>query len=253
MVIAVAMLVATAALLGACGSGGDDYAVLSIDQALKVENSQTVKVEGTLIATPERMVLASVVLESYPPQAGGSTLVLEGLDLASVVGLSSTAGQPDMAEVTWSDFPLVLEGAMSDGTLQVTGIPPVVETVAGSARVRFSPGSEPQLLDGIVWWVFEVTNTSGAAFDLTFPSGQMGDLVFSQGGAEKYRWSIDKTFLQSVQVHTLQPGASMTFVLTDTLVLAPGVYDVKATVAASAGPEDSGTSLPEIETTITLR
>jgi hypothetical protein len=236
-----------------CGSGVAGDTILTIDQALTVEKGQAVKVQGMLVAAGDEIQLASVLLESYPPQAGGSTLIVAGLDLATLVGLSSTVDQPDLEQVVWSGYPLVLEGVIKEGVLEVKNTPPVVEASTAEFRVRFSPASEPLMLGGGVWWVFEVTNLTRAAIDLTFPSGQMGEIVFSREGTEEYRWSAGKQFVQSVEVTTLQPGKSTGFVLGDTLALAPGVYDVTATVAASAGPEGSSKALPEIKTTSTVR
>jgi hypothetical protein len=247
-----------AGLLGAlmffasCGSGEAGDTILTIDQALGAGKGQAVKVQGMLVATPDETRLASAVLESYPPQAGGSTLLVSGLDLTTLVGLSSTVDQPDLARVTWSDYPVVLEGVIKDGVLEVKKTPPVVEVSDAEVKVRFSSASEP-LMPGGVSWVFEVTNLTGSALDVTFPSGQMGEIVFSQEGTERYRWSLGKQFLQSVQVITLQPGRATGFVLGDTLGLAPGIYDVTATVAASVGPEGSAKALPEIKTTSTVR
>jgi hypothetical protein len=101
--------------------------------------------------------------------------------------------------------------------------------------------------------VLDVTNLTGAPLDLTFPSGQMGEIVFSRDGVEQYRWSTGKQFLQAVTVDTLQPGKSRAIVMNDTLSLAPGTYDVTATVTASIGPEGSSTPLPDVTTTVTVR
>jgi len=236
-----------------CGSNQAGDTILSIDQALKAEPGQAVKVQGHLIASDSQVLLASALLESYPPQAGGSTLVLEDLDLGTLVGLSSTAGQPGLAQVTWSDFPVVLEGTIEDGVLKVQQTPPVVEVATAEVRVRFSPASEPLMVSNMVWWVFDVTNLTAAALDLTFPTGQMGEIVFYRDGVGLYRWSEGKSFIQSVTVDTLQPGAARAIVLNDQVTLAPGVYGVTAKVTASTGPEGSTVPLPEIATTITVR
>lgn len=251
--VAAALLLVVMTASAACGAGETGGAVLTIDQALGLENGRSARVQGMLIAKEGDYRLASVVLESYPPQAGGSQLPLEGLDLRDLAGLNSTFDQPELEQVVWSDFPLVLEGTIRDGALEVKKVPPVAEATAAGLKLRFSPASEPLAINTAVWWVFELTNTTGAALDLTFPSGQMGDVALSRDGSEVYRWSIDKSFLQAVQVVTLQSGKSTTFVLSDPLTLSPGSYQVSATVAATVGPEGSGTTPPTIETSCTVR
>jgi len=252
-VLAGALFMLVAAATGGCGAEEASDTILTIDQALNAQPGQAVRVQGGLVATESETLLASVLLESYPPQAGGRTIVLEGLDLASLVGLSSTAGQPDLARVTWSDFPVVLEGTIEEGVLTVTETPPVAEAATAEVRVRFSPAGDPLMVSDMVWWVFDVTNLTAQPLDLTFPSGQMGEIVFSRDGVEQYRWSEGKQFLQAITVDTLQPGATRAIVLNDTLALAPGVYDVSATVTAGTGPQGSAVPLPEIVTTITVR
>lgn len=227
--------------------------ILSVDEALATEQGKPVRVQGMLVVTETRAVLASVLLESYPPQAGGSTLGLEGLVLDGLVGLSSTAAQPDLAPVTWSDYPVVLEGVVEDGTLTVTGAPPAFEAATPEVRVRFTMPVEPEQAGGMVWWVFDVTNLTEAPLDLTFGSGQRGEVILSSGGVERYRWSDEKVFTQAVEVQTAEPGASVPVVLNDSVQLPPGEYEVSATVTASLGPEGAPAPLPEIKTTLTVR
>jgi hypothetical protein len=102
-----------------------------------------------------------------------------------------------------------------------------------------------------VWWAFDVTNTGQAPVDLTFTSGQRGDVVLSEGGVEKYRWSDGKAFTEASE-RTLQPGKSLPVVLNDTLAAPPGDYDLAAMVTASIGESGVGTALPGLETTLTI-
>ena len=62
------------------------------------------------------MRLCSALLESYPPQCGEPSLVVEGLDLATVAGLTST-NDPSLAQVTWSDMRDLRAGELVDGVL----------------------------------------------------------------------------------------------------------------------------------------
>jgi len=72
--------------------------------------------------------------------------------------------------------------------------------------VSFCLPAEPLASGETVWWVFDVTNVTDRSIDLTFSSGQIGDVVLSQDGAEKYRWSEGKAFTEAIRVDTIEPG-----------------------------------------------
>ena len=248
--LAAVTLLGAVMALSACGSDEPAEIVFTIDQALTADEGETIRVQGMLVATEDETVLASALLESYPPQAGGSTLPLQGLDIGALVGLSSTVGEPGSAQVTWSDYKLVLEGVMKDGVLEVTGTPPTAESGTETVRVRFTSPVTPLRSGDVVWWALDVTNLTDEPLDLTFPSGQRAEVVLLSEGSEQYRWSEGKVFTQAVTVETLQPGATMSVVLNDTPQLAPGEYEVTATIKASAGPEGSAVPLPEVKTSV---
>ncbi len=270
ILVVVTVLVVAAAALSACGSSGDDPSastspsstgttvgtdtnvVLTVEQALAAEPGQTINVQGFVVATAEQTVLCSALAESYPPQAGGASLTVEGLDLGTLVGLSTTAGQEGMAEVTWSDYWVTLTGVIKDGVLTVQATPRVIQTTSVDLVIRFSPVSEPITSGDTVWWAFDVTNAGKTPVDLTFSSGQRGDVTLSQGEVEKYRWSDGKAFTEAIETVTIQPGMSMPVVLNDVLALPPGDYDVTAVVTASVGESGAATALPEIQTTLTI-
>lgn len=252
-VAALGLLVLAITAVTGCAAGSAGDAVLTVDQALAAKPGTHLRVQGYLLATGDKVWLSPALLESYPPQAGGSTLTVQGLDLNALVGLTSTAGQPDLAQATWSDHPVILGGVVEHGVLTVREAPPAVEASTAQAKVRFSPGAEPLLGGQAVWWVFEVANVGDTPLDLTFSSGQMGEVVLSQNGAEKYRWGAGKVFVENASVDTLEAGKSITFVLSDTLQVAAGRYDLTATVTATVGPERSTSAIPQIKTTITVR
>jgi hypothetical protein len=267
------VLVGTGALLGACGteelvygttvSTGGEAVVLTIEQALAAKPGQAIKVQGAIVATgtgaDAQVVLASVLLESYPPQAGGATLPVKGLDLESLVGLSSTADRPELTQVTWSDYWLTLEGMVVDGVLEVQKAPRVVEATGSGMRVRFSPLSEPLVAGGNVWWAFDIKNIEAMPLDLVFPTGQKGEVILAQSGVEKYRWSADKAFTEAVETAAMEPAKVYSFVLNDTVRVVPGEYELTAKVTASVGPAGgpgspgSGVPLPQIKATITVK
>jgi len=265
MIPAVAVLcllvVAPFALAG-CGTaepGDGDGPMLTIEQALVAGAGKLIKVQGAVVASGTEVVLASVLRESYPPQAGGAILPVKGLDLESLVGLTSTADQPELAQVTWSDYWVVLEGVVTDGVLQVRKTPRVIEISSAGMRVRFSPVSEPLAAGETLWWAFDVKNTEAMPLDLMFSSGQRGEVVLSQNGVEQYRWSADRAFTEAIETVALDPGKGLSVVLNDTARVTPGEYEVTATITASVGPAGGpgspGSEIPlaELKTVVTVR
>ena len=252
-----------ATLASGCGTGntpGTDEpqpsSVRTIEQVLEARDGTEVFVRGALVATSsgedQKIVLASVLLESYPPQAGGATLPLVGLDPGSIVGLSSTADQPGAPQVTWSDFWLVLRGVMSGGELQVNGVPRVIEAAVGGATLRFSPVSEPVTKGDTAWWALDLTNTGSTPLLVTFSSGQRVEVVLSRNGVEQYRWSAGKAFDLAIQTITLQPGDILPVVVNDTLPVEPGEYDLQATMTGTLDVGGASRPLPVLSGTITV-
>jgi hypothetical protein len=93
---------------------------LSIDEAIASSLPGPLQVKGFIVAPEgEPVRLCSALLESYPPQCGGSSLVVEGLDLAAVEGLTST-DDPSLAQVTWSEAEVSLLGDVADGVITVS-------------------------------------------------------------------------------------------------------------------------------------
>jgi hypothetical protein len=87
---------------------------MTVADALAEPGGTPVKVDGFLVAAEGGdVLLAEVLAESYPPQAGGAVLVVEGLDPASVPGAITDMG------VTWTDGAIQLEGTVTGGVLTV--------------------------------------------------------------------------------------------------------------------------------------
>jgi hypothetical protein len=127
----IATLTAAAAL---AGCGGDDVAAddaasgptvpqtsglgagpgISIDDALASDSDEMLLVNGNLLAQDGEVRLCSALAESFPPQCGGASLVVEGLKLEEVDGLVSEGA------VSWTDRPIQLLGVVGDGTLTVS-------------------------------------------------------------------------------------------------------------------------------------
>jgi hypothetical protein len=65
--------------------------MLTVSEALNATPGSTITVRGYVIATAGTTLLCEMLAESYPPQPGGAQMVLEGLDIAALLG-TETAG-----------------------------------------------------------------------------------------------------------------------------------------------------------------
>jgi hypothetical protein len=111
-------LVATllALVLVGCGDGeeldvGDRLAGISVEQAVDAEGPAVVN--GSLLAQGDDVKLCAALAESFPPQCGGASITVVGLDFAQLDGLTTEG------DVTWSDLPIRVEGVLADGILTV--------------------------------------------------------------------------------------------------------------------------------------
>jgi hypothetical protein len=104
--------------LAACGGGPDSAApgdsAITVKQALAANSSKPMLVRGALISSGGSARLCYAILESYPPQCGGPSLLVRGLDLDILGALTSSSG------VVWSDREVGLRGTVGNGTLTVS-------------------------------------------------------------------------------------------------------------------------------------
>jgi hypothetical protein len=127
-------LIATLAVAALAACGGDDAPAddaasgstvpqtsglgagpgISIDDALASDSDEMLLVNGNLLAQGGEVRLCSALAESFPPQCGGASLVVEGLKLEEVDGLITEG------DVAWTDRPIKLLGVVGDGTLTVS-------------------------------------------------------------------------------------------------------------------------------------
>ncbi len=119
-VIATALIVVAAA---ACGGGNPAATApdeqLSIEEAIASNAEGPVTVRGYIVAPAgQTTMLCSALLESYPPQCGGPSLIVEGIDLSRIEALTGT-NDPSLAQVQWSDREVSLLGSVEDGTFVV--------------------------------------------------------------------------------------------------------------------------------------
>jgi len=87
---------------------------LTVDEALASTLDGPLMVAGFLVATGDEARLCSALAESFPPQCGGSSLLVEGLDLATVEGLQTEG------DVSWTDERISVLGDVADGVLTVS-------------------------------------------------------------------------------------------------------------------------------------
>lgn len=92
-------------------------APISVEDALASDGSAPVLVAGYLFVLEDGTVmLADMILESYPPQPGGATIVVDGF---SVEGMALE--QPDadsgLAQVKWTETPYEILGTVQGGLL----------------------------------------------------------------------------------------------------------------------------------------
>lgn len=88
---------------------------ISVEEALGSPSDEPLLVNGFIVATPEGVRLCSALAESFPPQCAGPSLVVEGLDLKVLPGLSRAN------DVTWSEREVQVLGRVRDSTLTVEG------------------------------------------------------------------------------------------------------------------------------------
>ncbi len=97
--------------------------------------------------------------------------------------------------------------------------------------------TEPLRAKAPVTWALRVRNAGPEPVTLTFSSGQRGDVVLLQGGAERYRWSMGRTFTQAFAEVPLAPGQGESFELKDdTLDVEPGQYEMVASLKSQPSP-----------------
>jgi hypothetical protein len=124
-----AVLVALA--FGGCGGSDDDAPAaagtgapqtsglaagpgISIEEAMAADTDEMLLVNGNLLAQGDEVRLCYALAESFPPQCGGPSLVVEGINLDEVDGLITEG------DVSWTDRPIQLLGLVEDETLTVS-------------------------------------------------------------------------------------------------------------------------------------
>ena len=106
-------LVAT--LFAACGN--DDTAAEPVSIVDAIDSEGDVVVSGYLFVLEDgRVVLAELIAESFPPQPGGTTIIVEGLNL-DAIDLEQAPEGSELATTRWSSEPITLTGSVVSGVL----------------------------------------------------------------------------------------------------------------------------------------
>ena len=102
------------------GNGGASSSAtgpgISVVDALASTLGDPLLVNGFLVVTGDEARLCEALAESFPPQCGGASLLVEGPDPAALAGLETEGN------VSWTAQPIQLLGEVEDGTLRVDGL-----------------------------------------------------------------------------------------------------------------------------------
>lgn len=114
----VVFVVLVATLFAACGDDDSgDAAAEPVSIADAVDTEGAVIVTGYVFALDSgTVVLAELIAESFPPQPGGATITVEGLNL-DALDLEDAPEGSELATTRWTPEPVTLTGSMADGVL----------------------------------------------------------------------------------------------------------------------------------------
>jgi predicted secreted protein len=212
-----ATVLAGALTLVAVGCGSDDVRdaaeplpTTSIPDGLPLDDASgsdtaEVLVEGYLITQGDDVLLASVLAESYPPQAAGVVLTVVGLDLDTVEGLTTAQG------VNWTEHPVQFGGIVEGDVLTITTGSPTGDGTA------------------VQEWFLDIDD-NGAS--LSIAAGDLVTLELEGNPTTGYTWEI-----------TIVDGTALTVLgepeyRSDTaLVGSPGVFSFRFRAAAEGETE----------------
>lgn len=124
-------------VFSACGS--DDGGAGSVAPTTSTPTTgQELEFTGYLFRAQGETRICDAILESYPPQCGGQTYKVTGLDVSGVDGLQEAQG------VTWTEEPVTLRGVLTDdGATLVVNPNPALGGEPPPPTVEGQPGSAP--------------------------------------------------------------------------------------------------------------
>ena len=124
ILVLLAVLAITVTVAAACGDDDGDSVSdsvsgggpgISISEAFTSNLKGPLLVNGLLHVQNGQVRLCETLAESFPPQCGGRFLVVKGLDLMTVEGLTSEGS------ITWSNQPVQVLGTVGGEVLTVAG------------------------------------------------------------------------------------------------------------------------------------
>ena len=124
ILLLLAVVIVAIVVAAACGDNDDDLGSgpissvgpsISIGEALTSNLDGPLLVNGILHARNDDVRLCEILAESFPPQCAGRFLMVQGLDLTTVDGLTTEGS------VTWSDQPVQVLGTVEGEVLTVGG------------------------------------------------------------------------------------------------------------------------------------
>ncbi len=124
IIVLLAVVTIASVAAAACGDDDDDLVSdptsgvgpgISIGEALTSNLTGPLLINGLLHVQNGQVRLCESLAESFPPQCAERFLVVKGLDLTTMDGLTSEGS------VTWSDQPVQLLGTVEDEVLTIAG------------------------------------------------------------------------------------------------------------------------------------
>ena len=129
------LAIVTMASLMACGDDNDDFTIgefkygdfvpdkpisgvgpgISISEALATNITGPLLVNGILHVQNSQTRLCEMLAESFPPQCAGRFLVVDGLNLKTLDGLTTEGS------ISWSDQPVQILGTVEGEVLTIAG------------------------------------------------------------------------------------------------------------------------------------
>ena len=119
-----AVVIIASVVVAACGDDDGDLVSgpisgvgpgISIGEVFASNLTGPLLINGFLHVQNDQARLCEVLAESFPPQCAGRSLVVKGLDLMTMDGLTSEGS------VTWSDQPVQVLGTVEGEVLTVAG------------------------------------------------------------------------------------------------------------------------------------
>lgn len=102
---------AAALVLAGCGAGAADEVRSVADVSGAAGARGPTRVSGFLVVEGETARLCELLAESYPPQCGGASLIVEGLDVTEY-------DTQEASGVRWTDAPVTVRATVQGDALR---------------------------------------------------------------------------------------------------------------------------------------